>query len=108
MVWVICSTCGSRPARPWAQSVQPEVTTVPPAADVHVPRTAWPWAMRSTAAGSRVANRREAMNSISDGSSGWGGRAAVSRVKWAAGAVPRISNVSGVPSSPVGCGSPSR
>ena len=31
---VICSICGSRPARPWAQSVLPEVTTTPPAAEV--------------------------------------------------------------------------
>ena len=29
-VAVICSTWGSRPANPWAQSVQPDVTTVPP------------------------------------------------------------------------------
>lgn len=33
-LWVICSTCGSRPARPWAQSVLPEVTTTPPPGDV--------------------------------------------------------------------------
>ena len=35
------------------------------------------------------------MNSISEGSSGAGGRAAVVRVKWAAGAVPRISKFGG-------------
>ena len=38
------------------------------------------------------------MNSTSDGSFGAGGRAAVVRVKWAAGAVPRISKSAGVPS----------
>jgi AcrR family transcriptional regulator len=31
---VMRSICGSRPARPCAQSVEPDVTTVPPAADV--------------------------------------------------------------------------
>ena len=48
------------------------------------------------------------MNSNSDGSPGAGGRAAVSRVKWAAGAVARISKSVGVPSTPVGTGRPSR
>ena len=48
------------------------------------------------------------MNSTSDGWSGGGGRVAVVRVKWAAGAVPRIVKPSGVPSSPVAYGSPSR
>ncbi len=47
------------------------------------------------------------MNSISDGSFGGGGRVAVVRVKWAAGAVPRISKSDGVPSAPVGWGRPS-
>ena len=42
------------------------------------------------------------------GSPGFGGRGAVSRVKCCVGHVPRISNVDGVPSSPVGYGSPSR
>ena len=69
---------------------------------------AWPWAMRSTAAGSRVSNSRAAMNSSSAGSCGAGGRDEVVRVKWAAGAEPRISKFAGVPSTPVGYGSPSR
>ena len=58
-----------------------------------------------------LARRRTAapaMNSTSDGSSGGGGRVAVVRVKCAAGAVPRISKSSGVPSAPVGYGRPSR
>ncbi|MDZ7732799.1 MAG: hypothetical protein U5R31_06480 [Acidimicrobiia bacterium] len=105
---VICSICGSRPARPWAQSVDPEVTTVPPPGFVYEPRTAWPNSMRSVASGSRVPNSRDATNSSSAGSSGAGGRTAVSRVKCAAGAVPRISRSSGVPSAPVGYGRPSR
>ena len=64
--------------------------------------------MRSIAAGSRVPNIREAMYSSSLGSPGLGGRGAVSRVKCWVGQVPRISKVYGVPSSPVGKGSPSR
>lgn len=39
---VICSICGSRPASPWAQSVDPDVTTVAPALFVYAPSTAWP------------------------------------------------------------------
>ena len=39
---VICSTCGSRPASPCAQSVDPDVTTVAPAVFVYAPSTAWP------------------------------------------------------------------
>jgi hypothetical protein len=42
------------------------------------------------------------MNSTSDGSFGGGGRVDVVLVKCAAGAVPRISKVTGVPSVPVG------
>jgi hypothetical protein len=34
MLAVMRSIWGSRPARPWAQSVQPEVTTVPPPGEV--------------------------------------------------------------------------
>ena len=64
--------------------------------------------MRSIASGSRVPNTRDAMYSNSLGSPGLGGRGAVSRVKCCVGHVPRISKVDGVPSSPVGYGSPSR
>ena len=39
---VICSICGSLPASPWAQSVDPDVTTVAPDLFVYAPRTAWP------------------------------------------------------------------
>ena len=39
---VICSICGSRPASPCAQSVDPDVTTVAPASFVYAPSTAWP------------------------------------------------------------------
>ena len=39
---VICSICWSRPASPWAQSVDPDVTTVAPALFVYAPSTAWP------------------------------------------------------------------
>ena len=48
------------------------------------------------------------MYSSSLGSPGLGGRGAVSRVKCWVGHVPSISNVAGVPSSPVGYGNPSR
>ncbi len=37
---VICSICGSRPASPWAQSVDPDVITVEPASVVYAPSTA--------------------------------------------------------------------
>ncbi len=108
MLRVICSTSRSRSARPHTQSVQPLVITVPPPAVTNAPSTAWPWVIRSTAAGSRVSKSREAMNSSSAGSWGAGGREAVVRLKCAAGAVPRISKLPGVPSLPVGYGRPSR
>src|SRR5437868_14066262 len=95
-------------ARPWAQSVEPDVMTVAPASFVYAPSTAWPWRIFSIASGSRVPNTRDAMYSNSLGSCGLGGRGEVSRVKCRVGHVPRISNVDGVPSSPVGYGNPSR
>ena len=73
----------------------------------YAPSIACPASIFLTAASSRESNSREARNSISEGSSGRGGRAAVVRVKWAAGTMARISNDSGVPSEPVGWGSPS-
>ena len=105
---VICSIRGSRSARPCAQSVDPDVRTVAPASFVYVPSTAWPCRILSIAARSRVPKMREAMYCSSLGSSGFGGRGDVSCVKCCVGHVPRISNVDGVRSSPVGYGRPSR
>ena len=39
---VICSICGSRAARPCAQSVDPDVITLAPASFEYAPNTAWP------------------------------------------------------------------
>lgn len=77
---VICSTCSSRPASSCAQSVDPDVTTVPPAGDVYDPSIAWPAEIRRIASGSRDPNTLDARNSISDGSCGFGGLAAVALV----------------------------
>lgn len=42
MLWVTFSTSTSPTPKPHAQSVQPVVTTTPPAGVVQVPNTAWP------------------------------------------------------------------
>ena len=100
------SMTGSALASPHAHSVVPAVKTVPPRSCT--PMTACPCARRATVSGSCAPSTRSAMYSFSEGKPSGTPRGAFTRLKCCTGVMARISRSVGVPSAPVGWGSPSR